>query len=80
MVVEIFDKSCMKSFILFLCINNSNKMTVKPIKTERDYTEALQRLEVIFDAKKNSAAGDELEVLGILIEKYEDEHFPIFRS
>ena len=52
-------------------------MTVKPIKTENDYNEALQRLEVIFDAKKNSAAGDELEVLGILIEKYEDEHFPI---
>ncbi len=52
-------------------------MTVKPIKTEKDYNEALQRLEVIFDAKKNSAAGDELEVLGILVEKYENEHFPI---
>ena len=53
------------------------KMTVKPIKTKKDYKQALERLETIFDAKKSSAAGDELEVLSILIEKYEAEHFPI---
>ncbi len=52
-------------------------MNIKPIKTEQDYEEALKRLELIFDAQKNTAEGDELEVLGILIEKYEDEHFPI---
>ena len=52
-------------------------MTVKPIKTKKDYKQALERLETIFDAKKSSAAGDELEVLSILIEKYEEEHFPI---
>jgi HTH-type transcriptional regulator/antitoxin HigA len=37
----------------------------------------LERLELIFDSKKGSANGDELEILGILIEKYEDEYFPI---
>ncbi len=52
-------------------------MTIKPIKTKKDYQNALARLEQIFDAKKNSADGDELEILGILIEKYEEEHFPI---
>ena len=52
-------------------------MTIKPIKTKKDYQNALERLETIFDAKKGSAEGDELEVLGILIEKYEDEHFPV---
>jgi HTH-type transcriptional regulator / antitoxin HigA len=52
-------------------------MTIKPIKTKKDYQQALERLEQIFDAKKNSKEGDELEVLSILIEKYEDEHFPI---
>src|SRR6476469_5695237 len=52
-------------------------MTVKPIKTKKDYQQAMQRLEVLFDAKKGSAEGDELEVLGILIEKYENEHFPV---
>ncbi len=53
------------------------KMEIKPIKTKKNYQQALERLEIIFDAKKNSHDGDELEVLGILIEKYEDEHFPI---
>ena len=52
-------------------------MTIRPIKTKKDYQQALTRLESIFDAKKGSAEGDELEVLGILIEKYEDEHFPV---
>lgn len=52
-------------------------MTIKPIKTKKDYQNALERLELIFDAKKGSLEGDELEILGILIEKYEDELFPI---
>jgi HTH-type transcriptional regulator/antitoxin HigA len=52
-------------------------MIIKPIKTKKDYQNALERLELIFDSKKGSANGDELEILGILIEKYENEHFPI---
>jgi len=32
---------------------------------------------LIFDSKKGSANGDELEILGMLLEKYEEEHFPI---
>ncbi len=52
-------------------------MTIKPIKTKKDYQQALERLELIFAAKKNSKEGDELEILSILIEKYEDEHFPV---
>ena len=52
-------------------------MTIKTIKTKKDDQNALERLEKIFDAKKGSTEGDELEVLSILIEKYEDEHFPI---
>ena len=52
-------------------------MEIKPIKTEKDYDKALERLEEIFDAKAGSAEGDELEVLGILIDQYENDHFPI---
>lgn len=37
----------------------------------------MERLEVLFDAKKGTPEGDELEVLSILIEKYEDEHVDI---
>ncbi len=52
-------------------------MTLKPIKTEQDYNQVLERLEDIFDAEPNTKEGDELEILGILIEKYENENFPI---
>jgi HTH-type transcriptional regulator/antitoxin HigA len=52
-------------------------MDIKPIKTEQDYNLALERLEIIFDAKLGSTEGDELEILGILIDQYENEHFPI---
>lgn len=52
-------------------------MNIKPIKTEEDYQEALARLDVIFDAPLDSPDGDEADILSILIEKYEDEHYPI---
>ncbi len=52
-------------------------MNIKVIKNEEDYERALERLEVIFDAPVDSPEGDEAEILSILIEKYEDEHYPI---
>lgn len=52
-------------------------MNIKPIKTEEDYNAALERLEIIFDAKPGTTEGDELEILGMLIEHFENEHYPI---
>ena len=52
-------------------------MQIRPIKTEEDYRQALKRLEAIFTAKPDTTEGDELEILGILIENYEDEYFPL---
>ena len=52
-------------------------MKLKPIKSEQDYETALERLEVIFDALPGTEESDELEILGMLIEKYEKEHFPM---
>ncbi len=52
-------------------------MNIKPIKTEQDYQDALKRLEDIFDAAANTVEGDELEILGVLIDNYENIHFPI---
>jgi len=52
-------------------------MDIKVIKTEADYNQALKRLEKIFHAQADSEEGDEAEILSILIEKYEDEHYPI---
>jgi len=50
---------------------------MKLIKTEAEYDKALQRLEVIFDAKPRSRQGQEAEVLALFIEEYEDRNYPI---
>ena len=55
-------------------------MKIKIIKTEEEYNQAIKRLEVIFDAPADTPEGDEADLLGILIEKYEDEHYPIEAS
>lgn len=52
-------------------------MNITPIKTESDYNRILKRLDEIFDAVPGTNEGDELEILGILVEKYEDDNFPI---
>lgn len=52
-------------------------MKISPIHNEKDYQNALKRLEVIFDSKKGTEQGDELEILSILIDNYENENFPI---
>jgi HTH-type transcriptional regulator/antitoxin HigA len=48
-------------------------MKLKVIKTEKDYQKSLKRLDKIFHAKPGSKEQEELEVLVILIEKYENE-------
>ncbi len=52
-------------------------MSIKPIKTEKDYQDALKRMDQIFDAPKGSIESDEAEILMLLIEKYEETFFPI---
>lgn len=52
-------------------------MNIKPIKTEQDYQEALDRLELVFDAVEDTPEGDEADILSLLIENYENKHYPI---
>ena len=52
-------------------------MNLKPIRSEMDYRQGLERLEVIFDAPIDTKEGDEAEILSMLIETYENEHYPI---
>ena len=52
-------------------------MNIKPIKTDSDYKEALKRMEQIFDAKMGSKESDEADILGVLIDEYENKIFPI---
>lgn len=50
---------------------------MKVIKTEKEYQKALKRFEIIFDAKKGTKTGDELELLSLLIDNYEKEKHSI---
>ena len=52
-------------------------MRIKPLKNEEDYEKALERLDVIFDAPTDSEEGDEAEILSMMINNYENEHYPI---
>ncbi|MGB3851333.1 MAG: transcriptional regulator [Tunicatimonas sp.] len=52
-------------------------MTIKPIKTEKDYTLALQRLALIFEAPVGTSKSDEADVLAVLVDAYEQRHYPI---
>ena len=50
---------------------------MKIIKTEAEYNAALKRLEVIQDAQPGTPEGDELELLALLIENYEEKHYAL---
>ncbi|WP_339650740.1 transcriptional regulator [uncultured Salegentibacter sp.] len=52
-------------------------MRIKPLKNEEDYEKALERLDVIFDAPTDSEEGDEAEIFSMMINNYENEHYPI---
>ncbi|MBY0522279.1 MAG: hypothetical protein K2R98_02720 [Gemmataceae bacterium] len=52
-------------------------MKPKVIKTEAQYEATLRRIEKIFDAKSGTAKGDELELLVLLVENYEENAHPI---
>ena len=52
-------------------------MKLKPIRSDLDLERALERIDELWGAKPGTAKGDELDVLTLLVEKYEDERFPI---
>ena len=52
-------------------------MQIRPIKTKSDHRAALKEIERLIDAKPGTAAGDRLEVLTTLVERYESLHEPI---
>jgi len=50
---------------------------MKLIKTETDYRAALKKMELLFDAPVGSEESDEADVLALIIDVYENEHYPI---
>jgi HTH-type transcriptional regulator / antitoxin HigA len=57
-------------------------MKTKILKTEQGYNEACQRIYTLINSNENAIAhdspeGEELELLSLLVEKYEQEHYPL---
>ena len=55
----------------------SKTMNIKPIRTEDDYRTALRLIDTLIDCEDDSHQADQLDVLSILVENYENEHYPI---
>lgn len=54
-------------------------MGIRPIRTEADYKAMLAEVSklVDLDPARGTPEGDRLEALSLLVEAYEDEHYPI---
>lgn len=52
-------------------------MDIKPIKNELDYRRALKEIDKLMNAKRNTPAGDRLDVLATLVAVWEEKHYPI---
>lgn len=52
-------------------------MELKPVRNKKEYQEALAEVERLWNAPAKSAEADRLDVLAMLIERYERQHFPI---
>jgi len=52
-------------------------MIKRLIKTEQEYETALERIGEIMEAEPGTPEGDELELLALLVEKYEEENYPL---
>jgi HTH-type transcriptional regulator/antitoxin HigA len=52
---------------------------IKPVKTKKDYEATLKRCYDLMqkNIKPNTPAADELEILSILVENYEQKHYPV---
>jgi HTH-type transcriptional regulator/antitoxin HigA len=50
-------------------------MDIRPVRTRAAYRAALKEIESLMRARRNTAAGERLDVLVTLVEAYEREHF-----
>jgi len=52
-------------------------MDIRPIRTKADYRRTLQEIETLMGAASNTAKGERLDVLVVLVEAYERKHYPL---
>jgi HTH-type transcriptional regulator/antitoxin HigA len=51
-------------------------MEIHPIRNEEDHAAALREIERLWGAAAGTEAGDKLDILATLVEKYEDSRWP----
>lgn len=52
-------------------------VTVEIIHNDEQHAKAMRRIQEIFQAEPDTPEAEELEILVTLVEKYENEHYPI---
>lgn len=57
-------------------------MKTKILKTEQEYNDACERIYTLINSNENaietdSPEGEEMELLSLLVEKYEQDHYPV---
>jgi HTH-type transcriptional regulator/antitoxin HigA len=52
-------------------------MNITPIKTKRDYRQALKEIDGLMNAKPNTPEGERLTVLVTMVEAFERKHYPL---
>ena len=55
-------------------------MEIRPIRTEADYDAAIAEIDRLWEAEPGTDDGDKLSILAILVEKYENERWPVDTS
>ncbi|MBR0752529.1 transcriptional regulator [Bradyrhizobium jicamae] len=55
-------------------------MEIHPIRTKADYEAAIAEIERLWNAEPGTDDGDKLDILATLVERYENEHWPIDTS
>jgi HTH-type transcriptional regulator / antitoxin HigA len=52
-------------------------MEIRPIRTKADHRAAVKEIERLMEARRGTPEGDRLEVLALLVERYEEQEEPI---
>lgn len=52
-------------------------MDTRPIISDPDYREALRETETLMKSEPDTPEGERLEILAILVEAYERDHYPL---
>ena len=55
-------------------------MDIRPIRNQADYDAAVAEIERLWHADPGTDDGDKLDILATLVEKFENEHWPIDTS